>query len=54
MALHLTWVVRYLDLRLKEGLGTEGLIMAGAGDYMLDLIWADQPPSWVPEENPCP
>ncbi len=34
---------------LKGSAGAQGLIMAGAGDFMFDLIWADQPPPW--EEN---
>jgi RHS repeat-associated protein len=40
---------------LKGGVGAEGLIMAAGGDYMLDLLWADQPPPWESsDDNPCP
>ena len=35
--------------------GAEGLVMAGVGDYLLDLIWADQLSPWeTNDDNPCP
>ncbi len=40
---------------LKGAVGAEGLVMAATGDYMLDLIWADQPPPWEKNDaTPCP
>ncbi len=40
---------------LKGAAGAEGLVMAATGDYMLDLLWADQPPPWESgDDNPCP
>ncbi len=32
-------------------LGAKGLVMAGFGDFMHDLIWAKQPPPW--NDKPC-
>ena len=45
---------------LKGVVVVEGSAMAGVGDYLLDLIWVDQPPPWESDSDesndnkPCP